>query len=96
MWTTSRASRSFDSLKKKSDAAAALRNIITEYIVSAGFKIGSIRTEEGGEFEGEFQQVLDSHDITHELTPPDTPQYNGVAERALGLLRKRLSQCCRR
>ena len=76
-------------LKKKSDAAAALRNIITEYITPAGLKIDSIRTDEGGEFEGEFQQVLDSHGITHEFTPPDTPQHNRMAERALGLLREK-------
>ena len=74
---------------KKSDAVAALRNIIAEYIIPAGLKIGSIRTDEGGKFEGEFQQVLDSHVITYELTPPDTPQYNGVAGRALGLLREK-------
>ena len=66
-------------LKKKSDAAAALRNIIAEYITPNGLKIDSIRTDEGGEFEGECQQVLDSHGITHEFTPPETPQYNGVA-----------------
>ena len=76
-------------LKKKSDAVAALRNIIAEYITPAGLKIGSIQTDEGGEFEGEFQQVLDSHGITHEFTPSDTPQHNGVAERALGLLREK-------
>ena len=75
-------------LKKKSDAATALKNIIAEFITPAGLKIGSIRTDEGGEFEGEFPQVLDSHDITHEFTPPDTPKYKGVAERALGLLRE--------
>ena len=73
-------------LKKKSDAAAAaLRNTIAEYITPVGLKIGSIRTDEGGVFEGGFQQVLDSYGITHECTPPDTPQYKGVAERALGL-----------
>ena len=33
--------------------------------------------------------MLDSHGITHEFTPPDTPQYNGVGERALGLLREK-------
>ena len=49
-------------LKKKSDAAAALRNIIAEYITPpAELKVGSILTDEGGEFEGEFQQVLDLH-----------------------------------
>ena len=46
---------------KKSDAAAALRNIIAEYITPAGSKIDFIPTDEGSEFEGEFQQVLDSH-----------------------------------
>ena len=76
-------------LKKKSDAAAALRDILAEYITLPGLKIGSIRTDEGGEFQGEFQEVLDSHGITHEFTPPDTPPYNGVAERALGLLREK-------
>ena len=76
-------------LKKKSDAPAALRNTIAEYITPAELKIGSIQTDGGGEFEAEFQQVLDSHGITHEFTPPDTPQHNGVAERALGLLREK-------
>ena len=74
---------------KKSDATAALRNIIAKYITSAGLKIGSIRTDEGGKFQSEFQRVLDSHGITHEFTPSDTLQYNGVAERALGLLREK-------
>ena len=74
---------------KKSDALAALRNTIAEYITPAGLKIGTIQTDEGGKFEGEFQQVLHSHGITHGFTLPDTPQYNGVAERALGLLREK-------
>ena len=73
---------------KKSDTAAALTNIIAEYITPAGLKIDSIRTDEGGESEGGFQQGLDSYGITHESTPPDKSQYNGVAERALGLLRE--------
>ncbi|CAN0103417.1 unnamed protein product [Ascophyllum nodosum] len=33
--------------------------------------------------------MLDSHGTTHEFTPLDTPQYSGVAERALGLLREK-------
>ena len=48
-------------LKKKSDATTALRNIVAEYITPAGLKIDFIRTDEGGKFEGECQQVLDSH-----------------------------------
>ena len=47
------------------------------------------RTDNGGEFAGKFQRELDRRSITHEHAPPDTPQYNGVAERALGLLREK-------
>ena len=46
-------------------------------------------TNNGGEFEGEFQRKLDRRSITHEHTPPGTRQYNGMAERALGLLREK-------
>ena len=51
--------------------------------------IKCIRTDNGGDFEGEFRRELYRRSITHEHTPPDTPQYNGVAERALGLLREK-------
>lgn len=46
------------------DAPAASRNLIAKYITPAGLKIVSIRTDERGEFEGEYQQVPDAHDIT--------------------------------
>lgn len=46
------------------------------------------RTDNGGEFKGKFQRELDKLGITHEHTSPDTPQYNGVTERAFGLLRE--------
>ena len=36
-----------------------------------------------------FRRELDRRSIMHEYTPPDTPKYNGVAERALGLLREK-------
>ena len=39
-------------LNKKSDATAALRNIIAENIMPVRSKFGFIRTDEGGEFEG--------------------------------------------
>ncbi|CAN0151932.1 unnamed protein product, partial [Ascophyllum nodosum] len=76
-------------VKKKSDATAALLSLIADYITPQKLSIKCIRTDNGGEFEGEFQRELDRRSITHEHTPPDTPQYNGVAERALGLLREK-------
>ena len=76
-------------VKKKSDTTAALLSLIVDYITPQKLSIKCIRTDNGGEFEGEFQRELDRRSITHEHTPPDTPQYNRVAERALGLLREK-------
>ena len=59
------------------------------YITPQKLPIKCVRTDNGGEFEGEFQSELDRRSITHEHTPPDTPQYNGVAKRVLGLLREK-------
>ena len=75
-------------LKHKSDAAKELSELVAEHIAPAGIKIGTpVRTAGGGEFEGEFQLLLKELGIKPETTPPHTPQYNGVVERALGLLR---------
>ena len=71
----------------KSDATAVLRAIIAKYFAPAGLSLGVIRTDNGGEFQGAFQSLLAELGIKHERTPPYTPQYNGVAERTLGLLR---------
>lgn len=47
-------------LLKKSGAPTALRNTIAEYITPDSSKTGFIRTNEGGELGGEFQQLLHS------------------------------------
>ena len=74
-------------VKKKGDTTATLLSLIADYITLQKLSIKCIRTGNGGEFEREFQGGLDRRSITHEHTPPDTPQYNEMAERALGLLR---------
>ena len=76
-------------VKKKSNTTAALLSVIADYITPQKLSIECVRTDNGDEFGGEFQRELDRRSITHEHTPPDTPQYNGVAERALGLLREK-------
>ena len=73
--------------KHKSDVAKELRELVAEHIFPASLKIGTVRTDSGGEFEGESQSLLKEVGIKRETTPPHTPQYNGVVERALGLLR---------
>ena len=76
-------------VKKKSNTTAALLSLIADYITPQKLSIKCVRTDNGDKFEGEFQRELDRRSITHEHTPPDTPQYNGDAERALGLLREK-------
>ena len=75
-------------VKKKSNTTAALLFLIADYITPQKLSIKCVRTDNGGEFEGEFQREL-GRSITHEHTSLDTPQYNGVDERALGLLREK-------
>ncbi|CAN0181829.1 unnamed protein product, partial [Ascophyllum nodosum] len=74
-------------LKHKSGAANEFRELVAERIAPAGINIGTVRTNAGGEFEGEFQSLLKELGIKRETTPPHTLQYNGVVERSLGLLR---------
>ena len=76
-------------VKKKSDTTTALLSLIADYITPQKLLIKCVRTDNDGEVEGEFQRELDRRSITHEHTPPDAPQYNGVAERALGFLREK-------
>ena len=93
-------------VKTKSSTTAALLSLIADFITPQKLSMKCVRTDNGGEFEGEFQRELDRRSITHEHTPPDTPQYNGVAERALGYLREKTitlieeleksSTCCER
>ena len=82
-----RADRFLIFIKHKSDAAKELRELVAEHIAPAGIKIDTVRTDSGGEFAGEFQSLLKELGIKRETTPPHTPQYNGVVEWALGLLR---------
>ena len=75
--------------KKKSNTTAALLSLIVDYITPKKLPIKCVRTNNGGESEGEIQLELDRRSITHEHTPPDTSQHKGVAERALGLLQEK-------
>ena len=74
-------------LKHKSDAAKELRELVAEDIAPAGIRIDIVRTDGGGEYEGKLQPLLKELGIKRETTPLHTLQYNGVVERALGLLR---------
>ena len=65
-------------LKHKSGAAREHRELVAEHIAPSGIKIGTVRTDGGGEFDGKIQSLLKELGIKRETTPPHTPQYNGV------------------
>lgn len=60
---------------------------------SSGKKLKTLRTDNGGEYTStEFDNYLKKEGINHELTVPNTPEQNGVAERTLvELVRSMLS-----
>ena len=72
------------SVKSKDEASEALK----KYFVSARNLLGKdekiccIRSDQGTEFTGgKFLKILREEKIETELSPPYTPEYNGVAER---------------
>ena len=44
-------------------------------------KIKMVRSDRGGEYVEPFGETCSQHGIIHEVTPPYSPQSNGVAER---------------
>ena len=46
-----------------------------------GKKLKCIRTDNGGEYRGPFEEYCRKQGIRHQKTPPKTPQLNGLAER---------------
>ena len=56
-------------LKKKSDTAGALKDVIADYIKPAGLDIGAIRTDEGGGIRGRVSMTA-RRALDQARTPP--------------------------
>ena len=76
-------------LMKKGQAGNSMCNFIADVAKPAKLDIMAVCTDQGGKPIRDFQVVLTQHSIRRELTPPDTPQYNRVAEQALGILQEK-------
>ena len=65
--------------------AATIASVFHKWITYAenesGMKVKSLRTDGGGEYQKELQQILQSRGIRHQTTTPYSPQSNGIAER---------------
>ncbi|CAB1099462.1 unnamed protein product [Ectocarpus sp. CCAP 1310/34] len=74
-------------LKHKSDAAVGFEKFLgDDRTKGVPCEVYIAGTSGGGKFQGQFAEVCRRHGIKQEFTPPHTPKYNGVAERALGLI----------
>ena len=69
-------------------ARAFLENIISRYGVPA-----VVLTDQGTEFQGEFQSLLSKQQITHRVASKENPQADGLAERMVQTLKQTLRRC---
>ena len=66
----------------KSDTFAMFQEFHAKVTGESGERIGVLKTDRGGEYRSrEFAEHLRRHQIAHEVTVPDSPEMNGVAER---------------
>ncbi|KAL4303488.1 hypothetical protein GQ457_10G006770 [Hibiscus cannabinus] len=69
-------------LTAKSDSFQAFKKFKSLMENKTGYKIGTLRTDRGGEFlSTEFTQFCQKEGIERHLTAPYTPQQNGIVER---------------
>ena len=75
-------------MRHKSDAAETFKQFLSETRANGvPSQVVTVRSEGGGECcGGKFGDPCRSRCIKQEFTTADSPQFNGVAERALGLI----------
>ncbi|POW14882.1 hypothetical protein PSHT_07293 [Puccinia striiformis] len=70
-------------LKEKSDTPEAINRFKVFFENQTGNRMKKLITDGGGEFcNKELSEILTSSSIQHNVSPPYTPQQNGIAERA--------------
>jgi len=68
-------------LKSKNEAEEQLKSLIECAKVETGCRVNFFRSDGGGEYSlDSLKKYFKLHGIHHELTNPDTPQENGLAE----------------
>ena len=75
-------------MRHKSDAAEMFEQFLADTRTDGvPSKVVIVRSDGGGEFRGgKFGELRRSRGIKQEFTTADSPQFNGVAEPALGLI----------
>lgn len=68
-------------LKRKDQVLDVFKQFQAAVERETGKKLKCIRTDNGGEYSGPFDEYCRQQGIRHQKTPPKTPQLNGLAER---------------
>lgn len=78
-------------LKSKSDAVAAVKEVITMLETQSGRKLKRVRTDRGREYlNQELGEFFKSKGVVHQTAAPYTPEQNGRAERLNRTLQERM------
>jgi uncharacterized protein (DUF2267 family) len=75
--------------KTAAEAAATFAQVLCRFGAPA-----EVVTDGGGEFQGEFDQLLTSCFVDHRVTSPHHPQANGLAERIVQVVKRGLRKLC--
>ena len=68
-------------LKTKDQVLGVFKQFQASVERETGKKLKCIRTDNGGEYCGPFDEYCKHQGIRHQKTPPKTPQLNGLVER---------------
>ena len=76
------------SKSSRDSARGLLEGVLSKYGAP-----GEILTDQGREFDGEFQTLLARHEITHRMSSHEHPQSDGLAERMVQTMKLALRKC---
>ena len=76
-----------------SKSSAYVARTFLEQILSRFGVPGFVLTDQGTEFQGEFQNLLTQQNITHWIAAKENPQADGLAERMVQALKRSLIRC---
>ena len=76
------------SKSSKNAARALLEGVLSRYGA-----LGEGLTDQGREFQGEFQTLLSQHEITHRLSSREHRESDGLAERMVQTMKRALRKC---
>ena len=68
-------------LKRKSDVVDVFREYMVMFELQTGRRIKAVRSDNGGEYDGNFTMLLRKHGIRHFKSVPYCSWQNGIAER---------------